>query len=81
MMDGSRAATLRRQIFELIQAAGAAGRTCDEVERLLGLPHQTASARITELGPNPNMLNLIVDSGLRRKTRSGRLAVAWRAPE
>lgn len=46
------------------------GATCDEVERLLGLSHQTASARIREL----TQLGRLRDSGERRKTRTGRNA-------
>jgi len=51
------------------------GATCDDVEYYTGLSHQTASARIVEL----RKLNLIKDSGNRRKTRSGRRAVVWQA--
>lgn len=49
------------------------GLTCDEVERSLGLRHQTASARIRDLA----LRSHIVDSGERRVTRSGRKAVVW----
>lgn len=47
--------------------------TCDRVEQVLGLSHQTASARIREL----RGLNLIKDSGRKAPTRSGRKAVVW----
>lgn len=50
------------------------GLTCDDVECLEGLSHQTVSARIRRLA----QLGRIVDSGLRRKTRSGRAAIVWR---
>jgi DNA-binding transcriptional ArsR family regulator len=46
------------------------GATCDELEVALDMRHQTASARITELRKD----GLIVDTGLRRATRSGRSA-------
>jgi len=39
----------RRTILALIQAAGAQGLTCDEIEVSTGLPHQSASARCSEL--------------------------------
>ena len=44
--------------------------TCDEVEVALRLRHQTASARIRELV----IFGMLVDSGARRPTRSGRQA-------
>jgi predicted ArsR family transcriptional regulator len=59
---------LRQKVLAKIEEEGEA--TCDEVEVFLGMPHQTASARIREL----SLMGLIVDTGDRRKTRSGRLA-------
>lgn len=58
---------LRRAVLTCF---GTTGRTCDEVEVLLDLRHQTASARIRELV----MLGFLKDSGERRATRSGRQA-------
>jgi len=49
--------------------------TCDEVEAITGLPHQTASARIRGLVLRAQ----IRDSGTRRKTRHNRSAVVWEA--
>ena len=49
------------------------GLTCDDVERLTSLRHQTASARVKELRD----MGKIVDSGRRAKTRSGRSAVVY----
>lgn len=63
---------LRKQILDVIKASPT-GLTCDECEALLGMRHQTASARVREL----RGLELIVDSGEKRKTRSGRNAVVW----
>lgn len=51
-----------------------APQTCDAVEAETGLSHQTVSARIRGLA----LRDLVVDSGERMKTRSGRLAVVWR---
>lgn len=48
------------------------GATCDEVEQALGLSHQSASARMTELKAR----GLIKLAG-KRKTRSGRNAGVW----
>jgi hypothetical protein len=60
-------------VLEAVKAAGLAGLTCDEVEQRLSMTHQTASARVHELAK----LEAIVDSGRKRKTRSGRGAVVW----
>jgi len=46
------------------------GATCEELEIRLGLSHQTASAAITALVKK----GILVDSGERRTTRSGRKA-------
>jgi len=46
------------------------GWTCDEIEILTGLRHQTASARIRELV----LMDVLADSGQRRQTSSGRTA-------
>lgn len=48
--------------------------TCFELETVLGLPHQTASARVRELV----LKELVEDSGARRPTASGRNAKVWR---
>jgi hypothetical protein len=48
--------------------------TCDAVEAVTGLAHQTASARIRALV----LRDRLVDSGERAKTRHGRAAVVWR---
>lgn len=61
------ASRLARKVYGVIKRAGA---TCEEVERALGMKHQTASARIRELKDK----HLVRDSGQRRKTTSGRLA-------
>lgn len=61
---------LRSYVLQLVDAAGINGVTCDEVEVIGNLSHQTASARVNELVNNGS----IVDSGARRPTRSGRMA-------
>lgn len=53
------------------------GRTCDEIESDLGLRHQTASARISELLASTR----IVRTKIRRATRSGRGASVVILPE
>ena len=74
---------LQELVLDVALSAGTRGVTCDEVEVVLTMPHQTASARIHELGKihvdkegveRPQML---YDSGARRKTRHGQLATVW----
>lgn len=52
-----------------------APRTCDEIEQVTRLKHQTVSARVRGLV----LRDRIVDSGERRETRSGRRAIVWAA--
>jgi len=51
--------------------------TDDELEAATGWRHQTVSARRRELV----MLGLVVDSGKRRETSSGRAATVWEVVE
>lgn len=64
-------------VLASIAARYSEGMTCDEVEVALSLSHQTASARIRDLVK----AGAIVDSGQRRKTRSGRKAAVYVAKE
>ena len=66
------ALTLRGRVRDTI-VPRAHGATCDEVEVLTGLRHQTVSARVRELALTGEIVNL----GERRLTRSGRGAVVW----
>jgi DNA-binding transcriptional regulator GbsR (MarR family) len=61
------AATMRARAYRLISSRAM---TCDEIERLTGWAHQSASARLWELA----RAGLIQDTGMRAKTRSGRTA-------
>lgn len=63
------------KILQFIAKSTETGCTCDEVETLLQFSHQTASARIRDLAK----ASKIRDSGLRRKTRTGRSATVWKA--
>ena len=49
------------------------GYTCDELEQVLKGKHQSVSASLT----HAKKQGLIADTGKRRKTRSGRLAIVW----
>lgn len=63
---------MRTTIIAEIRRRGVA--TCDELEQSLNLKHQTASARITELLSQKQ----IVPTGQTRPTRSGRAARTYR---
>jgi Fic family protein len=56
-----------------IAGTGPRGLTSDELERMTGWRHQTASARIRELV----LKGFVVDSGRRRQTSSGHKAAIW----
>lgn len=62
-------AKVRQQAAVLNYVRARGGATSDEVELALGLPHQSASARLTELRAK----GLTREDG-RRRTRSGRWA-------
>lgn len=61
---------LRNQILALVESSTAFGLTCDEAEQRMGLPHQTVSARFTELVAAKQ----IHYGSEKRKTRSGKQA-------
>jgi len=69
---GDRTESLRRKILAEISKRP---QTCDEIEELLHLRHQTASARICEL----HRMQMIRASGQTRSTRSGRKATVYMA--
>jgi len=64
-------------ILKLAETRGTAGLTSDEAELALGLPHQSCSARIHELGEQCGALKR---SGEKRKTRSKRFAEVYVLP-
>lgn len=67
------AGRLRLLVYVTIEARGQLGATCDEIEGILNMKHQTASARVHELMKSQH----IVDSGQRRLTSSNRPAIVW----
>ena len=67
---------LRELVFDAIRSAGKEGLTCDQVEVVTGLRHQTASARVNELG---KALRIAIKGT--RPTRSGRRATVWVVPQ
>lgn len=66
---------LEARVLEALRAAGEHGATDKELEAATGLAHETCSARRRWCV----LRGLVVDSGLRRPTPSGRAAVVWRA--
>jgi hypothetical protein len=70
------AASLRSRCYAAIKAAGSKGHTADELEVLLEARHQSTTPRIVWLHQNGH----VVDSGMRRPTRSGRKAIVWIVP-
>lgn len=74
---GSHVSKMLAQIRALIDTYGTQGLTCDEIEVIFSAKHQTISARIKDLKDRA----LIVDSGLRRLTRSHRRACVYMTPE
>lgn len=63
----------RVMVLGFIAGKGTAGATSDEVQAGLKLSHQNGSARVSELARH----GFIVDSGVKRPTRSGRKAVVY----
>lgn len=72
-MDES-AVTLRQTVYLCILTSKD-GMTDEELERVLDLRHQTASARRRELV----LMGRVKDTGRRRTTTSGRTATVWEA--
>ena len=66
---------LSRRVFQTILLRGSRGATCDELEHVLDLRHQTLSARVREL----YLGGWIYRTTRRRLTRSKRQAIVYRA--
>ncbi len=69
----SMAQTLRERVYREVAAHGKTGATDDEVQVALSMNPSTQRPRRVELV----MQCRVRDSGEKRKTRSGRLAVVW----
>jgi hypothetical protein len=67
--------TVREKVYLCIKAAGEHGRINNEIVADLGLKLQTVCARVAEL----RLSGRVQDSGIRRKTDTGRDAIVWRA--
>ena len=71
-----RTGSRRKEQWTIIHHAGADGCTDDEVEQITGRSHQSVSATRNSLMED----GLVVDSGMRRKTRYGNDAIVWVVP-
>lgn len=67
------AATLRARVLTYIASRGTLGATAQEIELDLGLSGSTVRPRLVELRES----GCIADSGMTRKTLSGRKAQVW----
>jgi hypothetical protein len=70
-LDPAVTARKEQQILEYIQRTG--GATCWETATALRLPHQSTSPAITKL----HRKGRIADTGERRPTGTGRMAIVW----
>lgn len=61
----------QQKVLTLIQEAP---RSCDEIEQLTGLSHQSASSAIRKL----TKAGVLIDSRKTSITRSGRKAIQWK---
>ena len=64
---------LQQKVLDCIRACGEEGATDDEIEKILGMRHQTASARRRELV----LGEVIIDSGRTRINASKRPGTVW----
>lgn len=73
--------SLAARAYRYIVCSRDHGATCEEVEKALHMKHQTASARMCDLTRRfkDDTPMQIVDSGERRATDSGRMAIVWKA--
>ena len=75
---------LCRRVLDCVRSMPA-GLTCDQAERILGLSHQTCSARFRDLAScqPPLIEKLVLEDGsyAKRRTRTGRNALVWIAKE
>ena len=67
------AGSIRSRVHKIIEDMDCLGATDEELERRLSMRHQTVSARRRELV----LMGRVKDSGVKRRTTSGRKAVVW----
>ena len=68
-----RVSTVRRRVLDALRAAGSVGRTDAELSAELGVAENTTRPRRVLLRAE----GVVVDSGKRRATQTGSLAVVW----
>lgn len=76
-MSCPRALSIKQAIMEAITAAGPIGRTVPELVATLACPHQTVSARLSELKKEER----VKDSGRSRPSPFSVQATVWVTPE
>lgn len=69
------ASAQRAKLLGAVRGSGLFGLTCAEADSQLGWRETSAGRRMSEL----RELGLVHDSGMLRKTPSGRQAIVWRA--
>ena len=62
--------TRREQVYEFIKSKSS---TNEEISEELNMPLSSVCARVREL----QVLDLVLDSGLRRETKYGKQAIVW----
>ena len=72
-----KAATLRGIVLAFIRGRGLYGATDEEMQEAIPMPPSTQRPRRIELVA----ARFVHDSGIRRRTRSGRAAAVWTATE
>jgi hypothetical protein len=68
---------MQARILARLGHCGETGATCEELGYDLDLRHQTCGPRLKELAT----AGRVVDTGMRRRTHSGRKAIVWLARE
>ena len=68
---------MRRRVWKALNRRGDRGATDEELQRALRMNPSTERPRRVELVES----ELVIDSGRRRPTRSGRMAVVWTVRE
>jgi len=67
----------RRAVYQAIVASGDDGMTDEEMQDATGMAPNTQRPRRVELVRDGS----VIDSGIRRNTKSGRKAVVWTRPQ
>jgi hypothetical protein len=72
-MEAPHLSKTAQKVFNVLEAVGAVGLTCSEVEKRLRLSHQTASSRLRVLA----IARLVKSAGTTRKSKAGKPSTVW----